>query len=494
MATALMWLGDLDGAEKAVDEGLKHEPGLAMLETNRKEIADKRAEEASGGGAGGMGGLFGPDAMARLAADPQTRALLADPGFVAMIKDVQANPNNMSLYIKDPRFMKAVSAILGINMNMMGGDGDVEMKEPAPAPAAASNKTSSKEEEKKKVEEVVPEEELTEEEREARAAKVKANAEKDQGNVHFKKREFAEAAERYRAAIALCPTDMAFHSNLAAVHLETGALEECVAVCLRAIEVGRANRADYALVGKAFDRMGKAYLKMDKLDDAIEAFKKSLAENRAADVLTRLRDTEKLKKERDEKAYQDPVKSAEAKALGDEKFKANDFPAAIKHYEEAILRNPTDAKLYSNRAACYQKLGAHPEAVKDCNKAIAIDPNFARAYSRKGTSLYFMKELKQSLDAFKAGLAIDPENQELRDGLQKTVAAINLANSEKDPDQRASEAMRDPEIAEIMQDPVMRMVLQQMQDDPKAAREHLKNKIIADKIDKLVAAGILRIG
>jgi stress-induced-phosphoprotein 1 len=493
-----MWLGDLDGADQAVTEGLAREPGLAMLETNRREIDERRAEASSAG----QPGIFGPDAMARLAADPQTRGLLADPGFVAMVTDVQRNPNNMSLYLKDPRFMKAVGAVLGINLSAMGGaDGDVEMKEPSPAAAAAAAAASSaggkkkaEEESKKKAEEVVPEEELTEEEREARAAKAKATAEKDQGNVHFKKREFAEAAERYRAAIALCPSDMSFHSNLAAVHLETGALEECITVCQRAIEVGRANRADYALVGKAFDRMGKAYLKLDRLDEAIEAFKKSLAENRAADVLTRLRDTEKLKKERDEKAYQDPVKSAEAKALGDERFKANDFPAAIKHYEEAILRNPADAKLYSNRAACYQKLGAHPEAVKDCNKAIAIDPNFARAYSRKGTSLYFMKELKQSLDAFKAGLAIDPENQELRDGLQKTAAAINQANSEKDPDQRASEAMRDPEIAEIMQDPVMRMVLQQMQEDPKAAREHLKNKIIADKIDKLIAAGVLRVG
>ena len=42
------------------------------------------------------GGLFGPEFMGRLALDPQTRPLLDQPDFVAMLQDLGRNPNAMS--------------------------------------------------------------------------------------------------------------------------------------------------------------------------------------------------------------------------------------------------------------------------------------------------------------------------------------------------------------------------------------------------------------
>ena len=96
--------------------GLTCDPQNAALQSGLKEAKQAQSKPQPGA----PGNLFGPEFMAKLHMNPQTRPLLSQPDFLAMLKDMGSNPANMSKYLADPRLQHAMSVGLGINM--MSGD------------------------------------------------------------------------------------------------------------------------------------------------------------------------------------------------------------------------------------------------------------------------------------------------------------------------------------------------------------------------------------
>jgi tetratricopeptide (TPR) repeat protein len=201
-----------------------------------------------------------------------------------------------------------------------------------------------------------------------------------------------------------------------------------------------------------------------------------------------LSEVEKKFKEAERKAYLDPAKALDEKTKGNDFFSKGQYPQAIQHYNEAIKRNPDDSRIYSNRAACYQKLAEFSLALKDCDECIKLDPAFVKGYIRKGMALLAMKENSKATAAFQKALEIDPNSQEALDGYRKCTMASN-----SNPEEVRKRAMNDPEVQQILGDPAMRMILEQMQSEPKAVQEHLKNPEVARKIEKLMEAGLIGI-
>jgi len=130
----------------------------------------------------------------------------------------------------------------------------------------------------------------------------------------------------------------------------------------------------------------------------------SLLEKRDAVTLKLQQKAEKLMEEKKAKEYYSVELSQKAKEEGNEFFKKQNYPEAIKYYSEAIKRQPDNHINYSNRAACYIKLMALPEALKDADKCIEIKPDFAKGYQRKGHAHYLMKENQKALEAYDTGL------------------------------------------------------------------------------------------
>ena len=243
--------------------------------------------------------------------------------------------------------------------------------------------------------------------------------------------------------------------------------------------------------------MGSAYEKMGDLANAVEYYQRSLTEHRTPEILNKLRAAEKAKTSAEKNAYIDPQKAEEARELGNQKFKESDWPAAVEAYSEMTKRAPEDPRGYSNRAACLIKLLTFPSAVQDCDLALQKDPTFIRAYLRKAQALFAMKEYNRCVDVCAEATARDPDGKNAREidqQSQKALQAQFAAQEGETEEQAQARIQRDPEIMTILQDPVMQSILQQAKDNPAALQEHMRNPGIRSQVQKLVAAGVIRMG
>lgn len=323
-----------------------------------------------------------------------------------------------------------------------------------PEPPKPASKPASKPEPKPSEDDKLPEN------------KKLAKRAKEYGNEAYKKKDFVAALEHYQKAIEHDPSDITFYNNVAAVYFEQKDYNKCIAECEKGIEIGRENRADFKLISKALTRIGNAHRKLENWISAKTYYEKSLSEYRTPEVKTLLSETEKRIKEEERKAYVDPARAEEEKEIGNEYFKKGQYSIAIKHYSEAISRNPDDPKLYSNRAACYTKLAAFDLGLKDCESCVKLDDKFIKGWIRKGKILQGMQQSSKALVAYQKAMELDPTNSEALEGYRQCTMAVH-----SNPQEVRQRAMADPEVQEILKDPAMRLILEQMQSDPRALQE-----------------------
>uniref|UniRef100_A0A7S1ERX4 STI1 domain-containing protein n=1 Tax=Timspurckia oligopyrenoides TaxID=708627 RepID=A0A7S1ERX4_9RHOD len=432
--------------------------------------------------------LFGPDMWGKLAMNPETKPLLDDPEFVAELRKIQEDPSKVGSLSNDPRMMKVFTVLLSSIASSMPTEPPTTAKSTqhqAPVP------NSKQQPELKKVKPDFSK--MSDEER----APKESEWEKECGNLAYKEKRFDEALKHYEKAFELAPDNLALLTNRAAVKLETGDLDGCIEDCKRAIQENKDRnlRTDYKIIARAHARIGNAHSKKKEYALAIDAYQASLLEHRDDKVQDKLLEAKRLLKKQEEESYVDPELSKKAREEGNDAFRKADFPLAVKLYTEAIKRNPSDPAAYSNRAAAYTKLGEFPHGMKDCEKAIELDPKYMKAYSRKAAIHFFMKEYHKCLELYQKGLDQDPNSKEMREGISQTMAAIQRQSNSGEVDEaQVQHAMADPEIQSILMDPMVQTVLKQLQENPAAASQVMRNPDMASKINKLIAAGVLRTG
>lgn len=478
LGAAYHGLNNLEKAKEAYADGLKQDPNNAQIQ---KAVQDLEASSAGPSFGNMFGQVLNNDIWSKIATNPKLSPYLADASYTSKINMLIQNPNLAMSFMDDPRIMNTLLAVMGIQLPEESTSArpsspprEAPSSPPAPPPAPTKPEKSP--------------EELT---------KEAMLEEKEKGNAAYKKRDFKEALLHYDRAWEMSEEkEIPILTNKAAVHFEMGEYDKCIELCQTAVEKGREVYADFKLIARALARIGAAYYQLKDLDASITYYKRSLTEHRTADTLTRLNEVEREKKRLEKEAYFNPELSEQARERGNALFKEQKYAEAVKEYTEAINRNEKEPKAYSNRAACYHKLGALQEALKDCETCIGLDPNFAKAYIRKAAVQFMKHEYTECLETCELAKKADVDQKhsdEIAEQISKCYQKMYSDNAGQSREEIMKKAMQDPEIQQILSDPVMNQILMQMQEDPNALRAHMANPTIAAKIRKLATSGIISV-
>jgi stress-induced-phosphoprotein 1 len=195
-----------------------------------------------------------------------------------------------------------------------------------------------------------------------------------------------------------------------------------------------------------YQRIAAAYIKMDNLTSALEAYGKAQMEHFDKAIERKVKNYELEARKKATLMYINPAVGLEAKERGNNAFREGDFPKAVTEYEEAIKRDPTNAPYHNNLSAAFLKVGLFNDAKRHVEKSIELDKKYVKAWAKKGDIEFFMKEYHKSIESFKMGLQLEPDNSTCKQGLAKTLAKINEASSDEMDAERVAHARADPDI------------------------------------------------
>nr|XP_037856165.1 sperm-associated antigen 1 isoform X2 [Chlorocebus sabaeus] len=292
---------------------------------------------------------------------------------------------------------------------------------------------------------------------------------KSQGNELFRSGQFAEAAGKYSAAIALLEPagseiadDLSIlYSNRAACYLKEGNCSGCIQDCNRALELHPFSMKPLlrrAMAYETLEQYGKAYVDYKtvlQIDCGLQLANDSV--NRLSRILMELDGpnwreklspipavpasvplqawhpaTEMISKQAGDSSshhQQDITDEKTFKALkeeGNQCVNDKNYKDALRKYSECLKINNKECAIYTNRALCYLKLCQFEEAKQDCDQALQLDDGNVKACYRRALAHKGLKNYQKSLIDLNKVLLLDSSIIEAKMELEEVTRLLNL--------------------------------------------------------------------
>ena len=108
-----------------------------------------------------------------------------------------------------------------------------------------------------------------------------------------------------------------------------------------------------------------------------------------------------------------------------------DGNAAAAGEQPPVIFNTGIHTLFGNIAAVLTKLGRFEEGVVAANHAMFLNPDWAKGYFRKGAALFALGRFDEAISAYDAGLKVEPDNEDLKQGRKLAAAEAKAGKKER---------------------------------------------------------------
>uniref|UniRef100_A0A671T455 DnaJ homolog subfamily C member 7 n=1 Tax=Sinocyclocheilus anshuiensis TaxID=1608454 RepID=A0A671T455_9TELE len=216
---------------------------------------------------------------------------------------------------------------------------------------------------------------------------------KEQGNVYYVKKDYAEAFNFYTKAIDLCPKNASYYGNRAATLMMLSRYREALEDSQQAV------RLDDTFM-KGHMREGKCHLLLGNAMAATRCFQKvQELEPESSQVQQELKNAESI---------------LEFERLAEISFEKRDFRMVVFCMDRALESASACHRFKVLKAECLALLGRYPEAQSVASDILRMDSTNGDALYVRGLCLYYEDCIDKAVQFFVQALRMAPDHEKAR--------------------------------------------------------------------------------